>query len=297
MTNHRQQLRGAFTALVTPMNKDGSVDFAALEALVDWQLDQGINGLVPCGTTGEAVTLSVDEQTKVIERVVARARGRVPVVAGAGGNATAAAIEAQKRAKGTGAPYALVATPAYNKPTQEGLYRHYAAIAEAVDMPTVVYNVPGRTACDMKPATVGRIAALRGMAAIKEATGDLDRVGAIRAVAPQGFALLSGDDGTACAFTLLGGDGVISVASNCAPRSMSKMIGAALSGEVAAARKLHDEMRELFSALFLESNPIPVKAALALAGRIQESYRLPLCEMSRELVPKLEKVLRSGGWL
>jgi 4-hydroxy-tetrahydrodipicolinate synthase len=297
MTSHRKTLRGTLTALVTPMNKDGSVDFAALDALVDWQIAEGVTGLVPCGTTGESATMNGEERAKVVKRVVERVRGRVPVIAGAGANATATAIEHQKRAKDTGAAYALVVTPYYNKPTPEGLYRHYAAITEAVDMPIVAYNVPGRTGCDMKPATVGRLAELRGLIGIKEATGDLDRVGAIRKVTPPDFVLLSGDDGTACAFALLGGDGVISVASNCAPKSMSQMMAAALGGDVRAARATHDEMRDLFSALFWESNPIPVKAALALQKRCAENYRLPLCEMSRELVPKLEGVLRAGGWL
>ncbi len=293
----KSKLRGVFTALVTPMNRDGSVDTGALDHLVDAQIEGGIGGLVPCGTTGESATLSALEREEVITRVVKRANGRVPVVAGAGANATAVAIEHQKRAAGTGADCALVATPYYNKPTPEGLYRHYAALLEAVDFPIVLYNVPGRTACDMKPATVGRVAELHGVVGIKEATADLDRVAAIRALTGDDFVLLSGDDGTTCPFVLLGGDGVISVASNVAPGDMVTMVRAALNGEVAEARAAHGRMRPLFEALFFESNPIPVKAALAMAGRIQEHYRLPLCEMGAGSRSRLETVLTAGGWL
>jgi 4-hydroxy-tetrahydrodipicolinate synthase len=291
------KLRGTFTALVTPMNRDGSLDLGALDALVDAQVKAGIDGLVPCGTTGEAVTLSAEERETVITRVVRRAGAKVTVIAGAGGNATSTAIEAQKRAKGTGAAAALVVTPYYNKPTPEGLYRHYAAIAEAVEFPTVLYNVPGRTGCDMKPDTVARVSSLPGVVAIKEATGDLDRVAAIREKTKKELVLLSGDDGTACPFALLGGDGVISVASNVAPTEMVAMIHAAMDGKVTPARAQHALLRPLFVALFLEANPIPVKAALAMMGMIQESYRLPLCEMSADLRLKLQGALRDGGWL
>ncbi|MBI5509680.1 MAG: 4-hydroxy-tetrahydrodipicolinate synthase [Deltaproteobacteria bacterium] len=291
------KLRGLFTAIVTPMNKDGSLDLGALDALVDRQLAAGVNGLVPCGTTGEAVTLSVEERDQVITRVVRRAGNEVTVVAGAGGNSTTDAVESQKRAKGTGAAAALVATPAYNKPTPEGLYRHYAAITAAVDFPTVVYNVPSRTACDMKPETVARVSKLRGVVGIKEATGDLDRVAAIRALTGNDFAILSGDDGSTCPFLLLGGDGVISVASNVAPKPMVALCSAALAGRVTEARAQHEALRPLFAALFFEANPIPVKAALAMLCQIQESYRLPLCEMSREPRIRLEAVLREGGFL
>lgn len=297
MTIGRQELRGVFTALVTPMNKDGSVDFGALDALVDAQLDAGIDGLVPCGTSGESATLNADERQKVIARVVDRAGARVPVIAGAGNNSTAVAIEHQKRAKETGAPCTLVATPYYNKPTPEGIYRHYAALLEAVDIPIVLYNIPGRTACDMKPATVARLAGLDGIVGIKEATADLDRVAAIRSLAPETFALLCGDDLATCPFVLLGGDGVISASANVAAKEMVDMVLAALDGDVESARATHNRLRPLFEALFLEANPIPVKAALAMQQRIQETYRLPLCEMSAEPRARLEAVLREGGWL
>jgi 4-hydroxy-tetrahydrodipicolinate synthase len=290
-------LSGTLTALVTPMNRDGSLDLGALDALVEAQLAAGIEGLVPCGTTGEAVTLTVAERDTVVQRVVAKVNGRVPVIAGAGANSTAVAIEAQRRAKDSGAQASLVVTPYYNKPTPEGLYRHYAAIAAAVDFPIVVYNVPGRTGCDIKPATVGRLARIPSIVGIKEATGDIDRVAAIRALCPAGFALLSGDDATACPFVLLGGDGVISVASHIAAGEMVAMIRAARANDAATARRQHDRLRDLFVALFLESNPIPVKAALAMQRRLEEAYRLPLCEMSAEPKRRLEEVLRAGGWL
>ena len=292
-----KKLCGTFTALVTPMNRDGSLDLGALDALVDAQLQADIDGLVPCGTTGEAVTLTPQEREQVVTRVVKRVAAKATVIAGAGANSTATAIEAQKRAASTGADGALVVTPYYNKPSPEGLYRHYAAITEAVDFPTVLYNVPSRTGCDMKPDTVARVSKLPGVVGIKEATGDIDRVAAIRDKTAKSFVLLSGDDATACPFVLLGGDGVISVASNVAPSEMKAMIRAAAEGKVAPARAQHDRLRALFVALFLEANPIPVKAALHLLGRLEESYRLPLCGMSKEPRARLETVLREGGWL
>lgn len=297
MPSPTETLRGTFTALVTPMNADGSIDFAALEDLVDWQIAEGVEGLVPCGTTGESATLTAEERALVIARVAKRAGDRVVVIGGAGANSTAVAIEHQKRLLDTGAAYALVVTPYYNKPTPEGLFRHYAALVEAVDIPIVLYNVPGRTGCDMKPETVARLAELDGIVAIKEATGDIDRVAAIRAQTKDTFAILSGDDPTACPFALLGGDGVISVASDVAPRAMSTMMRAALAGEVDSALHLHRDLRPLFHALFLESNPIPVKAALAMQKRIGEHYRLPLCQMGAAARQELREVLAAGEWL
>lgn len=290
-------LRGVFTALVTPMNRDGSIDFGALDALVDAQLAAGIAGLVPCGTTGEAVTLSERERVEVVSRVAARAKNRVPIIAGTGVNSTAESIAHQKRAKEAGATHGLVVTPYYNKPTPEGLYRHYAAIAEAAFLPVVVYNVPSRTGCDLKPDTLARIAGLPGLAGVKEASADLDRVTTIRRTTPPAFALLSGDDGTACPFVLLGGDGVISVVSNLLPAETVTMMAAALAGDVEKARAMHHRLRDVIAALFYESNPIPVKAALAMRGLVQETYRLPLCEMQPDNRKRLEGVLRAGGWL
>ncbi|HET6344372.1 MAG TPA: 4-hydroxy-tetrahydrodipicolinate synthase [Myxococcota bacterium] len=297
MTQANQTLRGVLTALVTPMNQNGSIDWAALDALVDRQLAAGIDGLVPCGTTGESATLTPEERDGVIDRVVRRVAGRVPVVAGTGSNSTAATVENQRRAQTLGASHGLVVTPFYNKPTSEGLYRHYATVAEGADLPVVIYNVPGRTACDIKPETVAQLAKLPGIVGIKEATADLDRVTALRAGIATRFALLSGDDGTTCAFTLMGGDGVISVASNVVPEEMRAMVHAALEGRVEAARDGHARLRNLIHALFLESNPIPVKAAMAMRDGLQEAYRLPLCPMTAGARTALQGVLRAGGWI
>jgi 4-hydroxy-tetrahydrodipicolinate synthase len=291
-----KQLRGVFTALVTPFNKDGSIDMGALDALVDAQIAGAVDGFVPCGTTGEAATLSAEERVSVINRVAKRATGR-PVIAGTGTNDTRESIEHHKRAQGAGATHALVVTPYYNKPTPEGLFRHYEAIARSADLPIVVYNVPGRTGVDMKPETVNRIAALPHVIGVKEATADLDRVALIRRGTRKDFALLSGDDGTTLPFVLLGGDGVISVASNVVPKDFSAMVHAGLRGALDEARTLHEKMRDLFVALFWESNPIPVKAGLVMQGIVKENFRLPLCEMSPEPRKKLESVLRAGGWI
>lgn len=279
------------------MNRDGSLDVGALDALVESQIAGGIAGLVPCGTTGEAATLSAAERDVVIARVVKGSAGRVPVLAGTGSNSTAVTIDNQRRAKDLGATHGLVVTPYYNKPTPEGLVRHYGAIAEAVDLPIVVYNVPGRTGSDVLPETVARLAKIPRVVGIKEATGDLDRVAALRTLIPTRFALLSGDDATTCAFVLMGGDGVISVASNAVPAAMCSMVSAALDGRVKEARRMHNTLRPLFSALFLESNPIPVKAAMAMQGRLSEAYRLPLCEMRAESRAVLQDVLRLGNWI
>ena len=297
MSDKPKDLRGTFTALVTPFNSDGSIDYGALEALVEDQLKNGIDGLVPCGTTGESATMSAQERQDVITFVVDKVAGRAPVVAGAGSNNTAVAIEHQKRAVDTGAQYALVVTPYYNKPTAEGLYQHYSALLEAANIPIILYNVPGRTGCDMLPETIGRLAKLDGIVAVKEATADLDRVAAIQSITQGNIALLSGDDGTACPFGLLGGDGVISVVSNVLPKETSDMMRAALLGQVGQAREIHNALRNIIAALFIESNPIPVKAALVLRGQIAENYRLPLCPMAQDTRQALEDVMRQDGWL
>lgn len=293
----RPPLRGTYTALVTPFNNDGSIDFGALDAFVAWQIAEGVEGVVPCGTTGESTTMSAEERAQVISRVVQRAAGKVTVIAGAGATSTTEAVEHQKRAADTGATYALVATPAYNKPSPDGLFRHYQALLEAASLPIILYNVPSRTACDMTPPTVARIAALDGIVAIKEATGDLSRVHAIRRTVPDDFAILSGDDPTGTALCWHGGDGVISVASNIAPRPFSAMVRAALGGKVEEARTLHNRLADLVSALFIEANPIPAKAALTMMGKIGEHYRLPLCPMAAAGRAELERVLRASGLL
>ncbi len=289
---HRAALCGTMTALVTPFNNDGSLDLGALEALVDWQLEAGIEALVPCGTTGEACTLSDAERAQVIACVAKRAAGRVPIVAGTGSYSTQLTLHHQRQAQEAGATVGLVVTPYYNKPTPEGLYRHFSSIAEANSLPVVVYNVPSRTGCDLGPAVLLRLANHPNIVGIKEATGELDRVQAIRSGAPH-LALLSGDDGSACAFTLMGGDGVISVAANVAPVQVGQMIRFARAGNLTQARALHSQLRSLFEVLFLESNPIPVKAALAWQNRLGEHYRLPLCALSPEPKRRLHEVLNA----
>ena len=291
------KLHGAFTALVTPFNADGSVDMGALDALVDTQLRAGINGLVPCGTTGETATLELHERDAVISAVVKRVNGRVPVIAGTGSNSTSVTIANQKRVKELGASHALVVTPFYNKPTPEGLYAHYSAVADAVDIPSVLYNVPGRTGVDMKPETVIRLAAHPRIVAIKDASNDLDRVTVTARAVRSDFVQLSGEDGTSCAFTLMGGHGVVSVASNVVPAETTRMIAHALKGEVAEARAIHAQLRDLVQALFFESNPIPAKAALAMMGQMNGTLRLPLVAMTTANADKLRSVLEAGGWL
>ena len=283
--------RGTYSALITPFNKDSSVDFGALEALVEWQIQEGIDGLVPCGTTGESATLTLSERHEIISRVVKIAAGRIKVIGGTGGNNTQAVAELQKSVADTGADATLVVTPYYNKPTPEGLFRHYEKVAEAADIPVVLYNVPGRTGVDMKPDTVARIATIPGIIGVKEATADLDRVAAIREATRPDFAILSGDDETALPFVLLGGDGVISVTSNVEPAKMSSMIRDAFAAKNESALLTHRSLRPLFEAMFFESNPIPVKAALAIRGRIGENYRLPLVKMSSISRERLEAVL------
>lgn len=290
-------LSGAFTALVTPMNRDGSLDLGALDALVDAQLAGGISGLVPCGTTGETATLSLAERDSVVSQVVKRVNGRVPVIAGTGSNATNVTIDNQKRIKELGASHALVVTPFYNKPTQDGMLRHFTAVADAVDIPTVLYNVPPRTGIDLKPETVVKLSSHPRIIAVKDATSDLDRVTVTARGIPKHFAQLSGEDATCCAFTLMGGQGVISVISNVVPRETSEMIGFALRGEVAKAREMHAKLRDICVALFWESNPIPAKAALAMTGKMQDTLRLPLVEMTQPNRDKLRDVLKAGGWL
>lgn len=290
-------LHGTFTAIVTPMNRDGSLDLGALDALVDAQLAAGISGLVPCGTTGETATLTEDEQNTVIGRVVKRVAGKVPVIAGAGSNATSITITNTKRVKDLGASHALIVAPYYNKPTQDGLVRHYSAVTDAVDIPVVAYNVPGRTASDIKPETVITLAKNPRIVAIKDATSDLDRVTVTGRTVRKDFTQLSGEDATCCAFTLMGGNGVVSVISNVVPAETVQMIAHAERGEVAQARAMHNRLRDIATALFWESNPIPAKAALAMMGRMQDTLRLPLVEMTETNRTKLRDVLKAGGWL
>jgi 4-hydroxy-tetrahydrodipicolinate synthase len=287
-----KQIFGCGTALVTPFQADGSLDEPALRALVEWQVEHGIDFLVPCGTTGETPTLTSDEVRRVIETTVKVAAGRVPIVGGATSNNTRDAVEKAKAVAAiSGVDAILTATPYYNKPTQEGLYQHFKAIAEAVGKPLILYNVPGRTGANLEPATLGRLAGLRNVLGVKEASGNMTQIADVFQHVPETFQVFSGDDALTLPVIALGGVGIISVASNEIPRKMAEMTRAALAGEWALARKLHRRYFALMQANFIESNPIPVKAALAMMGRIKENYRLPLAPMKKENRAKLEKLL------
>ncbi len=271
---------GAFTALVTPFTA-GAVDEKAYRAFIEWQIEQGIDGLVPCGTTGESATLTHEEHEKVIEICIDQAKGRVPVLAGAGSNNTDEAIRLTKFAKAAGADGALLITPYYNKPTQEGLYQHYKAIMDAVDFPAVLYNVPGRTGCNLLPATVGRLAKdFKNIVGIKEATGNITQVSDVIEACPENFSVLSGDDFTVLPLLSLGGRGVISVASNVAPALMAQLCKAFASGDLATARKIHYDLMPLNRSMFVETNPTPVKTALAMMGKMEDTLRLPMVPLS-----------------
>ncbi|WP_456405192.1 4-hydroxy-tetrahydrodipicolinate synthase [Thiolapillus sp.] len=290
-------IQGNMVALVTPMLADGSVDQAALCKLLDWHVEQGTDAIVSMGTTGESATLDEKEHCEVIRLTVEHIAGRIPVVAGTGANSTTEAINLTRCAAQSGADACLLVTPYYNKPTQEGLYLHHKAIAEAVDIPQILYNVPGRTACDMLPETVGRLAEIRNIVGVKEATGELERIGKIRALAGEAFAIYSGDDATGCESMLLGGNGVISVTANVAPALMSKLCKAALAGDRATAETIDAQLAGLHRDLFLESSPIPVKWVLAEMGMIQEGIRLPLTWLSAEYHQPLRQAMSQAGLL
>ena len=287
--------RGTGTALVTPFTRKGDIDEQALRRLVDFQIAGGVEALLPTGTTGESVTLDEDEQARVVAIVADQARGRVPVIAGAGSNATRKAISLAKRVLDAGADGVLIVAPYYNKPTQEGLFQHYEAIVDAIDAPVIVYNVPGRTASNIEAATALRIAELPNIAGIKEASGNIGQVMEILRNRPAGFAVWSGDDAVTLPFVALGADGVVSVVSNEVPKEFSKMVRSCLAGEFTAARKAHERLLPLMNVNFIESNPIPVKAALAMMGLIEEEYRLPVVPLQESNRPKLKAVLRELG--
>jgi 4-hydroxy-tetrahydrodipicolinate synthase len=292
------QLEGTFTALVTPFTADGTIDWAALVRLVEFQIAEGVEGLVPVGSTGESATLEFDERVEVIARVVEYANGRVPVIAGTGTNDTRTTIALTRKAKEVGADAALLVCPYYNKPTQQGLYEHFRAVAEAVDLPLVLYNVPGRTAVNMAAETQLRLAEeFPTIIGTKEASANLEQVMEILRHAPAHFRLLAGDDALALPIIACGGSGVVSVLSNYAPRQFGECIRAALRGDWERARRLHYELFELMRLNFIEPNPIPVKAALALLGMIQEHYRLPLTPMQPAHRQRLEAELRRVGLL
>jgi 4-hydroxy-tetrahydrodipicolinate synthase len=288
---------GSIVALVTPMHEDGSVDYDALRRLIDWHIAEGTDCIGVVGTTGESPTVSVDEHQEVIRVAVEHAKGRVPIMAGAGANSTAEAIELTKFAKSVGADCSLQVVPYYNKPTQEGIYRHFKAIAEAVDLPVILYNVPGRTVADMQPETALRLAQVPGIVGIKEATGNIDRAAWLVKQAPKGFSVYSGDDPTAIALMLLGGHGNVSVTANVAPRAMHDMCMAAVQGDAKRAVEIHMKLLPLHKQLFVEPNPIPVKWALARMGRIGGALRLPLTPLSDAAQGPLEAALREAGVL
>ena len=291
--------KGSLVAIVTPMQDDGSLDLPALKRLIDWHVAEGTDGIVIVGTTGESPTVNHDEHCLLIETTVKQVAKRIPVIAGTGANSTSEAIELMRYAKSVGADGCLSVVPYYNRPTQEGLYQHFKAQAEAVDLPMLMYNVPGRTVADMSNDTVLRAAQVPGIVGLKEATDNIERAShLLRDLAragKSGFAMLSGCDGTALAFTLLGGHGTISVTANVAPKLMHQMIAAGLKGDVAAARELNNKLLPLHQRLFLEANPIPVKWVVARMGLAGGALRLPMTPLSAQHVAALEDAMRQAG--
>lgn len=285
--------KGAITAIVTPFKENGELDEESLRRLVEFQIENGIDGIVPCGTTGESPTLDYEEHQRVIEIVIDAAKGKVPVIAGTGSNSAKEAIEITKHAADAGADASLQVCPYYNKPTQEGLYRHFSAIANSVDIPIIVYNIQGRTGVNMETQTLARLAKEHSsIIGVKEASGNIAQMMDVISTLPKEFVVLSGDDNLTLPLMVLGGKGVISVASNIAPKEMHNMTEYALNGDFEKARKLHYELLPLFKGIFIETNPIPIKAALAMKGLVKETYRLPLCEMKAENREKLRQVLK-----
>lgn len=286
--------RGAITALVTPF-KNGQVDEEALRNLIEFQIANGVDGLVPCGTTGESPTLSHDEHDRVIEMTIDAAKKRVPVIAGTGSNSTAEALRLTRHAYEAGADGALIACPYYNKPTQEGLYQHFELIAKNVPIPIIPYNIPGRTGINMSPELIARLAKISNIVGIKEASGSIKQISDVINLCDKDFAVLSGDDIFTLPLMAIGGTGVISVVSNVAPADMAGLVDAFNAGDMARAKELHYKMSALIDMLFIEVNPIPVKAALALMGKIEYEYRLPLCKMAEANFEKLKKVMINYG--
>lgn len=287
---------GIHTALITPF-RNGSVDEKALRGLVERQIDAGIDGLVPCGSTGESATLSHAEHRQVVEIVVDAASGRVPVIAGAGSNSTREAVEFTAHARDAGAEGALLLSPYYNKPTQEGIYAHYATIAQETGLPLVIYNIPGRTASNIAPETVARLANVPGIVAIKEASGDLDQMSHVIAHTPSDFKVLSGDDSMTLPLLAIGGSGTISTTSNVAPRQMIELVKSFFEGNIEHAREIHYSLLPLFDALFCETNPIPVKAACAALGWCDDEIRLPLTPIGDANLERLKWVMKDLGIL
>lgn len=287
---------GCLVAMITPF-RDGAVDEPALRKLVQFHLKNGTDGLVPCGTTGESVTMTEEEQLRVIQIVVEEVNHRIPVVAGTGTNSTAKTIKMTKEARKLGADAALLVTPYYNKPTQEGLYRHFEAVAKATDLPLVLYNVPGRTSVNLAAETTARLAKIPTIVAIKEASGNMDQVSQIIQGSPGDFSVLSGDDSLTLPMLALGGTGIVSVVGNIVPRAMSELVRSYLQGNVARARELHYQLFELCRAMFIETNPIPVKTAAEILGLCSSEMRLPMCPIADSNRQKLEAVLKASSLL
>lgn len=285
---------GSLVAIVTPFRK-GKVDERALADLIEWQIANGTNGIVPCGTTGESATLSHDEHNRVIELTVEVARRRVPVVAGTGSNSTDEAIALTKHARQAGADGSLLITPYYNKPTQEGLYRHYRAVAEAVDLPLVLYNIPGRTGVNMLPTTIARLTALPTIVGVKEGSGSVQQASDIVQMCGDRLTVLAGDDALTLPMMAVGGKGVITVTANIAPAEMAQLVKAFAEGKIEEARRIHFKLSPLFAALFFETNPIPVKEALSMMGKIDPELRLPLCPMAQDAREKLIQALKEAS--
>ena len=288
-------ITGSLVAIVTPMHEDGRLDMARFRELIDWHVAEGTDGIVVVGTTGESPTVDFDEHKELIRVAVDHAKGRIPIVAGTGGNSTAEAVELTESAKKAGATACLSVVPYYNKPTQEGLYRHFRKVAETVGLPMILYNVPGRTVADLQNDTVLRLAQVPGIIGIKDATANIERGTDLVKRTPRGFAVYSGEDSTALALILLGGQGVISVTANVAPRLMHEMCAAALVGDVKKAREINLRLLPLHQRLFVEANPIPVKWALAQMGRIEAGLRLPLTPLSDRFHDALREALAEAG--
>ncbi|HEX5082244.1 MAG TPA: 4-hydroxy-tetrahydrodipicolinate synthase [Blastocatellia bacterium] len=285
------RLRGCGTAIITPFKQGGSIDESAFRRLVDFQIENGVDFIVSCGTTGESVTMSDDEQARVVELSIEASEARAPVVAGAGGYNTREVIEKVRRYERLGVDAILSVTPYYNKPTQEGLCQHYRAIAEAAELPIILYSVQGRTACNLEPETVARLAEVENIVGVKEASGNITQIAEIASLLDGSFKLFAGDDSVVLPVAALGGIGVVSVAANLLPRQVSDLCHACVEGRFDDARKLNRQLTPVFKAMFIESNPIPVKAALAMMGMIEEVYRLPLTPMTQSNRAKLKQVL------
>jgi 4-hydroxy-tetrahydrodipicolinate synthase len=288
-------ITGSLVAIVTPMKQDGALDLARFRQLIDWHVAEGTDGIVVVGTTGESPTVNFDEHKELIRLAVQHSRGRIPIIAGTGGNSTAEAIELTESAKKNGATACLSVVPYYNKPTQEGLYLHFSKIAESVDLPMILYNVPGRTVADLQTDTVLRLSQVPGIIGIKEASANIERNTDLIRRAPRNFAIYSGDDATCLALILMGGHGVISVTANVAPKLMHQMCAAALVGDVKKARELNFKLFPLHQKLFVEANPIPVKWALAEMGMIEHGMRLPMSPLSEKLHQTVREALHEAG--